>query len=182
MSFFCDPPPGFSRPNHCGHRGERGGCSRQGGGGCRDSGRCRGPDQCGQSDLPPNTSKTSNPQEVRTLYHATSRHAAQEIQSSGEMKPGTRGMYGAGMYFASTKEDARRKARFDGSGEDMLITADVWVGCMLEVRSPMGHLTGELVRSYGCHSVHGIGGNGDEFVVFRPHRIRLMSCVPVGSA
>jgi hypothetical protein len=89
------------------------------------------------------------------------------------MKPGASGMYGAGIYFALTPDAARRKARFDGSGDDVLITADVWVGVMLEVRSPMGNLNGHLVRSYGCNSVHGVGGNGDEFVVFKPFRVRV---------
>jgi hypothetical protein len=97
------------------------------------------------------------------------------------MKPGNHGMYGAGIYFAATPEAARRKARFDGSGDDVLITAEVWVGIMLEVRAPMGHLNMQLLRSYGCHSVHGVGGNGDEFVVFKAFRVRVMNFDRVGA-
>jgi hypothetical protein len=89
------------------------------------------------------------------------------------MKPGSSGMYGAGIYFALTPDDARRKARSHGSVDDVVITADVWVGMMLEVKSPMAHLNGHLVCGYGCNSVRGSGGNGDEFVVFRPFRVKI---------
>jgi hypothetical protein len=108
-----------------------------------------------------------------TLYHATSRTAAQAIRKSGVMNPGTHGMYGGGIYFAKTEADARRKSQHDGSGDDALIIADVWLGPMLETRTSMPHLDGHLVRSYGCTSVHATGGNGDEYVVYRSHRVNV---------
>jgi hypothetical protein len=88
-------------------------------------------------------------------------------------------MYGGGIYFAKTEQDARRKARFDGSGDDALIIADVWLGPMLELRTAMPNLHGRLVRSYGCTSVHGCGGNGDEYVVYRPHRVNVKQIIGI---
>jgi hypothetical protein len=109
---------------------------------------------------------------TRKLYHATSVESARSIRRSGRFKPGSQGLFGAGIYFAATKEAAQDKARH---GYDVVITVIVWLGFMLEVPKALAGqipLTRQLVYEFGCHSIHGTGlQTGEEGVVFDAQNI-----------
>lgn len=48
-----------------------------------------------------------------TLYHQTTAAGGSGIKASGGMRPGSRGMYGAGIYFAETQKQTIGKAIVD---------------------------------------------------------------------
>jgi hypothetical protein len=81
-------------------------------------------------------------------------------------------MFGAGIYFAATKQGAQSKAQH---GNAVVITVLVWLGFTLEVprRLPQQlKLSQQVVYDYGCHSVHATGlQTGEEWVVFAPQNI-----------
>jgi hypothetical protein len=53
----------------------------------------------------------------RVLFHATNRNAGQAILQSGQMRPGSGGLFGARIYLAETPNIAQHKARFDGAAD-----------------------------------------------------------------
>jgi hypothetical protein len=90
---------------------------------------------------------------IRTVYHATTAEAAGVIFYEGRMDCGTSGMFGAGIYFADTMEQARRKSRL---GDDaVIIKADVDFGIALVLDGPSPAMTLETLHSMACHSVKG---------------------------
>jgi hypothetical protein len=109
---------------------------------------------------------------TRKLYHATSAASARSIRQSGQFRPGTGGLFGAGIYFAATKQAAQKKSRH---GNGAVITVMVWLGFTLEVSKPKAgqfRLSQQMVCEFGCHSVHGTGiQTGEEWAVFYPQNI-----------
>jgi hypothetical protein len=87
-------------------------------------------------------------------------------------------MFGGGIYFAESPEEAKRKALLSNApyGDRMVIRAHIWMGWMLEVPGPMKGLTKDSVVSYGCHSVRGKDRTpaGYEFVVYDYRNVRDM--------
>jgi hypothetical protein len=81
-------------------------------------------------------------------------------------------MFGPGIYFAETVEDARRKAQHVQRGDAVVLQAYVWMGFVLEVPSKRDTLTKEEVYSYGCHSVRGQANRGKEYVVYDYRNVR----------
>jgi hypothetical protein len=124
------------------------------------------PDQV--TPIPSPLRRTGGWDNKRTLYHATSRESARSIHKSCVFRPGTYGMYGAGIYFAVSAADAQRKARH---GTDIVITVEVFLGFMLEVPQPMHELTQQHLNDYGCHSIRGTAGMGDEYVIFDSEQV-----------
>eukprot|EP00406_Dinophysis_acuminata_P000355 CAMPEP_0179215236 /NCGR_PEP_ID=MMETSP0797-20121207/2747_1 /TAXON_ID=47934 /ORGANISM="Dinophysis acuminata, Strain DAEP01" /LENGTH=213 /DNA_ID=CAMNT_0020921333 /DNA_START=9 /DNA_END=649 /DNA_ORIENTATION=- len=59
---------------------------------------------------------------TRRLYHATNVDAAESILKENRFRPGNDGYDGAGVYFASTAEGAKRKSR---SGGDVVFVVEV---------------------------------------------------------
>jgi hypothetical protein len=109
---------------------------------------------------------------VKTLYHCTNQKFARLIISNMEFKPGNSGMFGAGIYFAASPEKAKYKARTSKDGNPVTITAEVFLGFMLDVPSARNSLTKEEVYKYGCHSVHGVANSGDEYIVYKADSIQ----------
>jgi hypothetical protein len=122
--------------------------------------------------IPAPMSRSGNWSNVRTLYHCTDRDSARSIMSNMQFKPGKPGMFGEGIYFAATPEQARAKAKIAGIEDGVTITADVFLGFVLEVPAARNSLTKEEVYEHGCHSVHGITDSGDDYVVFKPDSIQ----------
>jgi hypothetical protein len=127
--------------------------------------------------IPAPLKRTGDWHNIKTLYHCTKREFARSIVSNMEFKPGKSGMFGAGIYFAETPEQAKSKAANDGNGDAVTVTAEVYLGFMLEVPSARHSLTKDEVYSYGCHSVHGLASGGSEYIVFTPHSIRVTGVV-----
>ena len=107
------------------------------------------------------------------LFHVTSAEAAKLIVNSLMMIPGSKGLFGAGIYFAETYEIAEtRKALHHGA----CIEADVMLGFSLVCRQKMYDMNYETLRkTYGCHSVKGDKGavNFVEYVVYQWTQVNI---------
>jgi hypothetical protein len=108
------------------------------------------------------------------LYHSTSHEAAASIYAEQRMRAGRCGMFGAAIYFADSKEHARRKSR---GGIDVIITADVDLGRTLVLASPNHAMTLAKLNALGYNSIKGrTGPSGvSDYVVFESSRITLIS-------
>jgi hypothetical protein len=111
---------------------------------------------------------------VKRLYHATSRKAGASIYDQKKMLAGRNGMFGAGIYFAETKEVARLKSR---NGPDIIVTSDVNMGRALVLESPSNSMTLARLHFLGCNSIQGRSSPrcNWEFVVFESWRVTLVS-------
>lgn len=114
---------------------------------------------------------------IETVYHCTNKQAGGRIWRESQMKPGNKGMFGAAIYFADTKEAARYKAQYDGSGDDVVLKATVDFGMTLVLEHPDHTMTASRLQSQGCDSIKGRSSPGAdwEYAVFDPTRIRLLS-------
>mmetsp|Transcript_116443 Transcript_116443/g.336365 ORF Transcript_116443/g.336365 Transcript_116443/m.336365 type:complete len:126 (+) Transcript_116443:66-443(+) len=111
---------------------------------------------------------------VQTLHHVTS--AGEDIRRSGEMKPGSSGMAGGGIYFADNWHAAETKAHSRG----YRVTAQVDLGRVKTVdkqgTSRYRHCTEQQLRREGYDSIHITGlATGDEYVVYDNSRVRSVS-------
>ena len=105
------------------------------------------------------------------LYHVTSAEAAKAIVNLGKMLRGSSGMFGGGIYFASTRDTASHKAHYTGA----TIEADVLLGYSLVCRQAMYNMTHRvLCKTYGCNSVKGDGCvSNPEYVVYNWAQVSL---------
>jgi hypothetical protein len=111
----------------------------------------------------------------RRLYHATSKVNGDSIKSSGVMRCGEKGMFGAGIYFADSEQLARHKSQFDGNVGDAIVVADVDMGTSLEALRPNSSLNQYYISPHGCQSVHGhVPGRGEEFIVYESSRVTII--------
>jgi hypothetical protein len=123
---------------------------------------------------------SSSSSNVRRLYHATSINNVKSINVSKRMHPGGSGMFGAGIYFASTEADARHKAQTDRAVGDAMVVADVDLGKCYEANTADHSLCLTKVNAAGCNSVHGhLPGRGEEFVVYEPHRVEIVNVLNI---
>ena len=104
---------------------------------------------------------------IRKVYHATSYESALSIMNDQELKKGEKGMFGAGIYFASSKDIADKKCSVHHE-VSAFVYCNVDFGNALVLEKARRDLTLEEIREYGCNSVMGRGGNGRnwEFVVY----------------
>ncbi len=100
-----------------------------------------------------------------TLYHATDESGWAGIQSSRRMKRGSGGMAGGGIYLATTKSDAKRKAQRSAT---RVLTLRVRLGRVKEIsRNGDGSgVTFQRLSSDGYDSVKIPRENGVEYVVY----------------
>jgi hypothetical protein len=105
---------------------------------------------------------------VRALYHMAAYDVADRILGGEGFKPGTSGLAGAGIYFATTNSDCVHKAQARG-GRFKIIQTRVWLG---RVRTIPAHgqsgITLASLQKEGYDSVFIPRGGGDEFVVYDP--------------
>jgi hypothetical protein len=88
------------------------------------------------------------------MYHMTDDKSGQLIADSCMMKPGSKGMFGAGIYFCLKPADCQHKALRKG----VLIKAKVRLGRSLICRSKNPTLNKVKVQQVGCLSVKAPGG------------------------
>jgi hypothetical protein len=113
----------------------------------------------------------------KDVFHCTNKQAGACIWREAKMVAGRQGMFGAAIDFADTEDAARHKARYDGSGDDVVITASVDFGTSLVLQAPDPAMTAERLHSRGGDSVKGRSSpQADwEYVVFDPSRITFRS-------
>lgn len=105
-----------------------------------------------------------------TLYHATSLEIAFKIMCEG-FRPGSKGLFGAGIYFADSKAAAAYKS---AHSNDAFVVAQVYMGKALIVEGPRYTLNEAQILELGCDSVKGRKtSNSDwEYVVYHPMKVR----------
>mmetsp|Transcript_14904 Transcript_14904/g.43538 ORF Transcript_14904/g.43538 Transcript_14904/m.43538 type:complete len:323 (+) Transcript_14904:68-1036(+) len=111
---------------------------------------------------------------VLTLYHQTGRSIGPQILRSG-FRPGSRGWCGGAIYFAMTPEATNRKAIGPDSHKGYIIEAQVDVGRVKHMsRTCDRHMTDNRLRGMHFDSIQFNPGDGDEYVVYTPHRVISM--------
>ena len=108
---------------------------------------------------------------LATLYHQTSPEAAWQIITTQEMKPGTGGFAGPGIYFAGYPTATGWKARQIGT----ILKCKVDLGRVQETRfswdwSDRTRWFAWLWPNYDTIKVTCL--NGNEFVVYEPRRVK----------
>ena len=108
-------------------------------------------------------------QNVKTLYHQTSPEFAQKILSSKEMRCGSGGLAGGGIYFAISPNDTEHKAHAHG----VILQCSVLLGRVKLIdekgdRSTTHHSL--LVDGYDSVKIPRQGGV--EFVVYKSDQVR----------
>jgi hypothetical protein len=104
-------------------------------------------------------------------YHATNAAAARKILANG-FRCGRKGLAGGAIYFATSEEDASRKSN---NGNDIVLKCRVTLGRTLtldEDGDPT--MTLDKLNGKGYDSVK-ILRNGDEYAVYEPSRVRVLS-------
>ena len=111
------------------------------------------------------------------LYHQTDEPTAEIILRTQEMKPGTGGLAGPGIYFATSKELTGHKAHKRG----VILEASVRIGKIhtLEGRGDM-QMTGSKLRGMGCESVCIARevSSGQEYVVYNSEQVLSIKRAP----
>jgi hypothetical protein len=119
----------------------------------------------------------------KEVFHATNFAAGLGILATGGLQPGSRGLYGAGIYFAESSQFAMDKARYDGAARGAIVVFKVLAdfGRALEIEGACSDMTGERVKERGCQSVKGRSWVGAqwEFVLYDPKRIKKIVKVEV---
>ena len=105
------------------------------------------------------------------LFHMTSEENCRAIITSGKMLPGSKGMFGAGIYFCDNPADCVGKAHSTG----VTLRCLVRVGRSLICERADSTLCMDKVRQRGCTSVKAPGGYAvrrDEYAVFESWQVR----------
>lgn len=115
---------------------------------------------------------------VKTLYHQTSPQNAESIQKSNTMLPGSGGLAGGGIYFATTAEDTDHKALSRG----VVLTADVRLGRVktLDMNGDPT-MTFERLEKEGYDSTMIMRPGGIEYVVYNPDQVSNIAVFAVRS-
>ena len=109
------------------------------------------------------------------LYHVTSSESAKKIVNSGKMYRGASGIFGGGIYFSDTIENAYSTTIYT----DAEIVASVVLGFSLICRQNDSSLTyTKLKNTYGCDSVKGIDCvNTPQYVVYNWGQINILKVI-----
>ena len=107
---------------------------------------------------------------ILILFHATSEEIARKIMEEHSFKPGSKGMFGAGMYFADNRKAAMHKT---AHGKDAIVVAVVAMDIALVVEGPKYDLNESQINELGCNSVLGRSSPAAEweYVVYDPKRV-----------
>jgi hypothetical protein len=118
---------------------------------------------------------------IQTLYHVTEENNARSIAQGGFMLRGSeRCMFGSGVYFAATEEQARQKA-WHGHTNPCVIIAQVDLGRCYEIQTPDNSLTFTKLQKIGYDSVWarpqplGPMKFHQEWVVYNKDQVHLLS-------
>jgi hypothetical protein len=91
----------------------------------------------------------------RTVYHCTTYAAYKGIRHDLKMRRGSRGMFGAAIYFAESPEAARHKCAHSNEGKVLVFGADVDLGKALIRETPESGMNEFLLLLQVCNSVMG---------------------------
>lgn len=107
-----------------------------------------------------------------SLIHQTDQECAEKIISTQTMLPGSKGLYGAGIYFANTIEASDLKAHRHG----VYLIADVYIGRYKEVTKNEAlskNFDAQKIQDNGYTCIFGYQmPTGREIIVFDPERVR----------
>ena len=103
-----------------------------------------------------------------TLYHTTSKDAAEKILVGGRMYRGSTGCIGGGIYFAGSVADSKRKAKASG----VTLKADVYLGRTLVVSNFSTQYSFWDLQNQGYDSITLTCLNGNEYIVFNYTQVR----------
>jgi len=124
--------------------------------------------------IPPECKSTNNKEFAKQygteLYHQTKESIAGIILSTQEMKPSSKGLAGAGIYFATTEELTGHKANAHG----VILKAYVRLGKILTLEAGGDkEMTREKLKGRGYDSVCIARkvSSGQEYVVYDPHQV-----------
>ena len=109
------------------------------------------------------------------LYHQTDLPTAKIILETQEMKPGSRGLAGGGIYFATTPELTGHKAHKKG----VILEVTVDLGKIHTLVGGDPSITLQKLRSKGFDSVciARAVSSGQEYVVYDPRQVlRIVKC------
>lgn len=103
--------------------------------------------------------------DIMILYHVTNPENGQKIKQSNRMQRSKQGVFGGGIYFAETAQDANYKAKHRG----ILVTCRVYVGKCLEVNNTnAGKFTFTSLYKKGYDSIWapngGVNGTPDRVI------------------
>jgi len=111
---------------------------------------------------------------VMTLYHQTSMDIGPKILKEG-FRPGKSGFCGGAIYFASNPAATYTKALGPQSHQGYIIEAKVDMGRVKFVKGWCdNHMTREKLKQEGFDSITFNPGDGEEFVIYSPRRVKSM--------
>jgi hypothetical protein len=103
---------------------------------------------------------------IQTLYHQTNEAAARKILASQRFRPGSHGMAGPGIYFATSKNHTSHKTTSSG----VILQAQVQLGRIAFLDK---HGDKSLTRApRGYDSVCIDRDNGQEFVIYDTNQVK----------
>ena len=109
-----------------------------------------------------------------TLYHLTDQPAAYSILDSGYMRAGSDGLAGAGIYFATSVEHCKHKAR-KGHKNGIVLRCKVKLGNIKTIsKHGQKDITFEKLLENGYDSVLIPRDNGWEYVVYNKDQIKTV--------
>lgn len=104
---------------------------------------------------------------VLRLYHQTSEEAADSIIAGQEVRLGSIGYAGAGIYFAVTPEDTDLKSHTKG----IILVATVRLGKVFHLKHSDRELDGDKLLEDGHDSVYLKRPTGPEYVIYFPDQV-----------
>lgn len=147
---------------------------------CKSNHKKHGCCVCAKKDVSHRSYECPDPgdKSILTAYHQTKEKAAACIMASREMKKGSGGVCGPGIYFATSPEMTRGKAHHFG----FMIVARIYLGKRLVVQRQDLSLNGSIVNGKGYDSVHCIRNpkkrHYDEYVIYSWARASIVDMYP----
>jgi hypothetical protein len=112
----------------------------------------------------------------KTLYHATNLESAIRIMLQQRFNPGKGGLFGKGIYYAETKEEAIRRSL---RGGEAVLCCVVCVGESLYICGCDPQMTPEKLAESNCDSVFGENTSNQwrEYVIYDSRKIKSIDCI-----
>lgn len=115
----------------------------------------------------PQISDSNDVENIKTLYHQTSKQNAKSILKSGCMYPGVSGLAGGGVYFATNPKDTNHKAINKG----VILECEVALGRVKTISPNGSDIKPKQLYNDGYQSVLIPRSGGLEYVVYNHEHI-----------
>jgi len=113
----------------------------------------------------------------KMVYHQTNEEIAKIIMASG-FRRGNHGWCGGAIYFAADPKATFHKAIGSNSHQGVILGAQVELGKVCKMGTWCERsMTLEKLHSMGCDSITFNPGDGDEFVIYEPWRVKSLRVV-----